>query len=168
MFFFLAVLLLAGFSVPGGAGERDDLCRLEIVKGNDRYVLRVEVADSPSERRKGLMFRRELPEDRGMLFIFRDDDYRTFWMKNTYLPLDIAFINREGVITGIMSMKPLDTNSRYRSTERVRYVLEVNRDWFSRRNIGTGSRILFHGCIGISNPDISGRTGPSADHSPSR
>ncbi len=109
----------------------------------DTAGLWVEVADRPDTRQIGLMFRKKLPEDEGMLFIFEESQMLDFWMKNTYLPLDIAFISSSGIIINIESMKPLDEGPRYRSQSPARYALEVNQGWFARRGIKPGDKINF-------------------------
>lgn len=106
-------------------------------------ILEVEVADTPQSRRTGLMYRTELPEGWGMLFVFEAPDLQSFWMKNTHVPLDIAFIDSEGKITNIRSMRPLDTTTRHRSRGRVPYALEVPQGWFQAQGIRAGSRVQF-------------------------
>ena len=101
-----------------------------------RYV-RAEVARTPAERERGLMFRRTLGESAGMLFVFPDSDFRHFYMKNTEIPLSIAFIASDGRITQIEDMKPFDltlTNSR----EAVPYALEMPLGWFRASGVGVG------------------------------
>ena len=110
--------------------------------------LNVEVAATEQARQKGLMYRMSLPENDGMLFIFEKDKRLSFWMKNTYIPLDIAFIDSRGVITDILQMQPLDTSVLYNSSTEVRYALEVNQWWFAKHGIIPGSKIGLHGCIG--------------------
>lgn len=98
--------------------------------------LLVEIAASPEERRRGLMGRKKLDENTGMLFIFPQEDHRNFWMKNTYIPLSIAFIDKNGVITQIEYMYPERDESK--SFDRVKYALEVNKDWFKKNKIKSG------------------------------
>lgn len=104
--------------------------------------LLVEVADTPEERRQGLMNRETLAEDRGMLFVFESEDYRSFWMKNTGIPLSIAFISNDGVIMEIRDMTPYSMES-VESTHRAKYALEVNQGTFERLGIDVGAEILF-------------------------
>lgn len=104
--------------------------------------LMVEIADTPEERRQGLMNRESLPEDRGMLFVFEEEDYRSFWMKNTEIPLSIAFISADGVIMEIRDMTPYSLEP-VESTHRAKYALEVNQGMFERLGIEVGAEILF-------------------------
>lgn len=109
----------------------------------DTASLWVEVADRPETRQVGLMFRRSLPEDEGMLFVFEEPQVLEFWMRNTYLPLDVAFVSQSGVILNIEAMKPLDEGPRYRSCGPARYAIEANQGWFARRGIGPGAKVSF-------------------------
>jgi len=89
------------------------------------------------------MFRRSLPEDEGMLFVFEEPQMLEFWMKNTYVPLDIAFIASDGRILNIEAMKPLDDGPRYRSKGSARYAVEANRGWFDRHGVKPGDQVHF-------------------------
>jgi uncharacterized membrane protein (UPF0127 family) len=99
--------------------------------------LTVEVASDDASRKAGLMHREGLPEDAGMLFIYPAHLEMSFWMKNTSIPLSIAFIDDRGAILQIEDMRPYDESST-RSAARVRYALEVNRGWFERNGIKVG------------------------------
>jgi uncharacterized membrane protein (UPF0127 family) len=94
------------------------------------------------------MFRSRLEKDSGMLFVFDREQMLDFWMKNTSIPLSIAYIDSEGIIREIYDMKPLDISVSYPSKYPARYALEVNRGWFSRKGIRKGSRLILNGCIG--------------------
>jgi hypothetical protein len=102
----------------------------------------VEVAKTPEERDRGLMGRKHLGKDEGMLFIFETEDYHGFWMKDTLLPLSIAFIDRNGRIVGIADMKPLTLNSHLPPKPSL-YALEMNKGWFSSHRIKVGDVIRF-------------------------
>jgi uncharacterized membrane protein (UPF0127 family) len=104
----------------------------------------VEIAQDDATRTKGLMFREDMPEDQGMLFIFPVAQRLSFWMKNTYLPLDIAFIDQRGIITDIHQMAPLDTIPRYTSSVPTIYALEVNQGFFARHSINTGDTVKLY------------------------
>ena len=97
----------------------------------------VEIARTDEERALGLMFRKNLPDGQGMLFIFDRDQQLSFWMKNTIIPLSIAFISSDGHILEIKDMQPNDINS-VKSSRSVRYALEAPQGWFSRVNVKAG------------------------------
>jgi hypothetical protein len=102
----------------------------------------VEVAKSPEERANGLMGRKHLGKNEGMLFIFEIEDYHGFWMKDTIIPLSIAFIDREGRIVKITDMKPLALESHI-PPKPVLYALEMNKGWFSANGINVGDILRF-------------------------
>ena len=129
------------------AGNR--LCDISISAGNNRAVpLQVEIADTYDSRQTGLMYRRELKENSGMLFVFENESRLNFWMKNTYIPLSIAYIDKTGIIKEIIYMKPLDISLTYPSSVPVMYAIEVNAGWFKKNNITAGCRINLNGCLG--------------------
>lgn len=104
--------------------------------------LKVEIADTPESRQKGLMFRKSLPEEQGMLFIFEKEQKMSFWMKNTEIPLSIAYISKSGIIKEIFDMKPLSEKA-IKSSHTVLYALEVNQNYFNKKGIVVGDSIHF-------------------------
>ncbi len=132
----LAVLLLAFCGAHAAADQALPELVLEI-KG---HKLTAEVATTEPQRATGLMYRRMLPEHRGMLFVFPYAAPQSFWMMNTYVPLSIAFLDDNGTIVNIADMKPLTTNS-HSSTKPAKYALEMNRGWFAKRGIKAGARV---------------------------
>jgi len=101
----------------------------------------VEVADDMDEMRKGLMGRTKLAEDAGMLFVYPEERELSFWMKDTLIPLSIAFMDAEGRIVDIEDMKALDDEPpHYTSAEPARYALEVNEGFFDERGVEVGDR----------------------------
>lgn len=106
-------------------------------------VLWVEVAEDEASRTKGLMYRRQMPEDEGMLFVFEYPQPLSFWMKNTYLPLDIAFVARDGRILNILRMKPLNEGPTYLSRGPALYAIEANAGWFESQGIKAGDKVNF-------------------------
>ena len=102
--------------------------------------LTAEVAANDPERMQGLMHRRMMPENRGMLFVFPDASRHAMWMKNTFIPLSVAFIDEQGVITNIEDMKP-HTEDTHPATRPARYALEMNLGWFAKRGIKAGAKI---------------------------
>lgn len=112
----------------------------------------VEVADEEAERRRGLMYRSALPEDQGMLFVFPDDDFRRFWMRNTYLPLSIAYVAADGEIVTILDMEPHVEDGDYWSTRKARYAIETNQGWFDRHGVSVGDRVAIFSATGEAAP----------------
>jgi hypothetical protein len=104
--------------------------------------IRVEVAQTPEERSYGLMGRKHLGKDEGMLFIFETEDYHGFWMKDTFLPLSIAFIGKDGRIVWITDMKPLTLDSHV-PPKAILYALEMNKGWFTSHGVKVGDEIRF-------------------------
>jgi uncharacterized protein len=104
------------------------------------HRIRAQVADSPEERAIGLMHRAEMPANEGMLFIFEVAQKQCFWMKNTLMPLSIAFLADDGRIVNLDEMKA-NTTDNHCSTAPVRYVLEMNAGWFTKKGLKAGDRI---------------------------
>jgi len=104
------------------------------------HRLVAEVAATEATRSTGLMNRFSLQPDHGMLFVFKEPQPQAFWMKNTYVPLSIAFIDGDGLIINIEDMAPLTQNT-HPSRGRALYALEMKKGWFAERNIGPGIRI---------------------------
>jgi uncharacterized membrane protein (UPF0127 family) len=149
----IAILLLAlagcggssGSEASGGestgAATASGLRTLTIDSRGEQVEVRVEIADSPDELARGLMGRTALGEDRGMLFVFPDEEVRSFWMKNTLIPLSIAYMDSEGRIVDLQDMEPLDDEEpHYVSAEPARYALEVNQGFFDERGVKVGDR----------------------------
>jgi uncharacterized membrane protein (UPF0127 family) len=104
-------------------------------------ALNAEIAISEADRARGLMNRKSLADGEGMLFVYDRDEIMSFWMKNTLIPLSIAFIAYDGRILEIRDMKPQDLTP-VRSSRSVRYALEVPQGWFGRAGIAPGDRLL--------------------------
>ncbi len=105
------------------------------------YTVTVEVAHTQLSRAEGLMYRKSLAADAGMLFVFPSADYYSMWMKNTYIPLSVAFIDERGVILNIADMHP-ESLKAHDSAGAAKYALEVNRGWFLARRISAGMSVL--------------------------
>ena len=112
--------------------------RVELTAGMHR--LDVQVAQTSVEHQVGLMHRKEMPQQEGMLFVFPNANTQCFWMKNTLLPLTAAFVADDGIIVNLADMKPLSEES-HCSTKPVRYVLEMNQGWFAKKGIKAGSKL---------------------------
>jgi uncharacterized membrane protein (UPF0127 family) len=104
------------------------------------HVLRVEIVDTDLARQQGLMHRDALPADRGMLFVYAQPLPLAFWMKNTKIPLDIAFLADDGAILQIEAMTPYD-ETHINSKTPVRLALEVNHGWFAEHGVRVGDRV---------------------------
>jgi len=102
----------------------------------------VEVVKTPAERAKGLMGRKHLGQEEGMFFMFETEDYHAFWMKDTLIPLSIAFIDQSGRIVEITDMKPLSLDS-HSPPKPILYTLEMNKGWFMTNGIKVGDRVRF-------------------------
>ena len=104
------------------------------------YQINAQLALTPEQRQTGLMFRKEMPQSEGMLFVFEQVAQQCFWMRNTLLPLTAAFLADDGTIVNLADMKPQTTDS-HCSTQPVRYVLEMNQGWFAKKGLKAGSRL---------------------------
>ncbi|MCL2720079.1 MAG: DUF192 domain-containing protein [Treponema sp.] len=104
-------------------------------------TIKAEIATTSEEQMKGLMHRQNLPDGEGMLFVYERDQVLSFWMKNTYIPLTIAFIASDGRIIEMKDMYPHDTNNIV-SSRSVRYALEVPQGWFSRAGVLEGDIVI--------------------------
>lgn len=138
-------VLVIALLVPLGCGNGGDasdgrvpLSVASILVGHQRVT--VEVAATPSARRRGLMHRDSLPDDRGMLFIFPREKLLTFWMKDTHIPLSIAFARADGTIVHIADLEPRSERP-VSSRSPARYALEMNRGWFLRHGVLEGDAI---------------------------
>jgi uncharacterized membrane protein (UPF0127 family) len=115
--------------------------------GHAPVKVRVEVARTPEQRERGLMFREHLDADAGMIFLFDNDDNQTFWMKNTPLPLDMIFITKDLVVAGVAAdAVPFSTDTRS-CGKQSRFVLEVNAGFAARHGIAAGTRVAFDGVL---------------------
>ena len=133
-------LALANLSAPAAAqeGPQLDLPRAKLSAGV--YQISAQVAQTPNQRSTGLMFRKEMPQAEGMLFIFEQAGMQCFWMKNTLLPLTAAFVADNGEIVNLVDMQP-HSEAPHCSTKPVRYVLEMNQGWFAKKSIKAGARL---------------------------
>jgi uncharacterized protein len=148
LFMVLAVLLVA-IVAPGQTiteatktAQASELRTVTIhTSCGEEVTVRVEIPDNASEFNRGLMYRTALVEDQGMLFIYEEEQKLSFWMKNTLIPLSIAFIDSEGRIVDIQDMKPLDDDPPdYVSAKPAQYALEVNQGFFEERGVEVGDR----------------------------
>lgn len=139
---FVLVLLL---TAPAFAAELHDITA---VTPTAKHVLHVEVAVTPQEHMQGLMYRTEMPEDQGMLFLFPESQPRGFWMRNTLIPLDMVFIKDDGVIANIhANAKPKDETVIY-SDGPVARVLELNGGTAERLGLKAGDKLYSEAYFG--------------------
>jgi len=106
-------------------------------------LILVELAQTQAERIKGLQGRTSLGRNRGMLFIFDQEDYLRFWMKDTLIPLSIAFIDKHKKIVDIQRMEPRRSDIIYISSKKSKYALEMNAGWFEKNGIKPRQRLIF-------------------------
>jgi hypothetical protein len=134
----LAMLLAAlGYAAPGGA-QAPRLSTVQLSAGI--HLITAEVAATDPVRARGLMFRQSLPANHGMLFIFDRKAVHCMWMRNTLIPLSVAFIEDDGTIVNILDMQPHDERS-HCAKQPVRYALEMTQGWFAAKGIGPGARL---------------------------
>ena len=142
MKFLIFLLLVFGFSESNGKWQN-----LVFTNGS---LLKVEVARSVQERNKGLMGRKHLPSNQGMLFVFERPQRLSFWTKNTYIPLSIGFFDQNRVLREIHWMKPQNREEQnpeihtYRSRCQCQYAIEVNRGWFQKNGILIGNQFSIY------------------------
>lgn len=105
------------------------------------HTIRTEVANTDASRRQGLMFRERLEENAGMIFVYPSQGRHAMWMKNTLVPLSVAFIDKQGRIINIEEMQP-QTEDAHAAKAEAAYALEMNRGWFRKRGIKPGDRIV--------------------------
>lgn len=119
-----------------------DLQRVDITVA-EKHKLNVWVMDQESKRQEGMMFLREgdFNEKQGMLFAFIEAIPLRFWMKNTYVPLDIAYLNADGTINSIYTMKAFDTTTDYSSRAASMYALETKDGWFKKNGVKVGDKV---------------------------
>jgi hypothetical protein len=135
-FFWLA---LAATALPVSAEEpQTDLPRVKLAAG--MHQIDAQVARTPEQRATGLMWRKQMPQHEGMLFIFEQPSVQCFWMKNTYLALSTAFVADDGTVVNVEDMKPQTLDS-HCSARPVRYVLEMNQGWFDKKGIKPGFKL---------------------------
>ncbi len=138
-FVFAAVLAVFPF-VNGYAAGQGDVRFDTVTLRAGKKTIHAEVASTDVQREQGLMHRKSLPENNGMLFVFDRPARSCMWMKNTLIPLSVAFIDYDGTIVNIEEMAPMTTDS-HCSAGWIRYALEMNAGWFRKNGLKPGSRI---------------------------
>ncbi len=138
----LAAAVLA--AMPASCGAQAKILpseRLLIRAASGASVaLEAEIAEKDADHARGLMYRKSLPEGKGMLFAFSSDRMMSFWMKNTYVPLSIAYLSSDGRILELHDMEPL-SEAPVNSDRYARFALEVPQGWFARAGVAVGDRL---------------------------
>ncbi len=132
-------VMIFGMLIFVSCTKKSNIKKQAVLYINGR-ALNVEIASKDEERQKGLMYRKELGENEGMLFVFEKDKILSFWMKNTSIPLSIAFLDKNGKVIDIYDMKPFSLEPVV-SKLKCRYALEVNRGYFNKCGLKVGDKI---------------------------
>lgn len=138
------LLVLQGFPLHVPAQEKAPALPVVTIKAG-AAVIHAEVARSTEEKALGLMHRSRLADNDGMIFIMEGNRHAEFWMKDTPLPLSIAFINAEGVILEIADMQPFDEKVIESASDRVAFALEMNQHWFTLNRVKPGDQLALTG-----------------------
>ncbi len=132
--FLAAIFILAAMPALADAPMRTALLKV------GTHTLKVEVAQTDAQREKGLMFRKHLGRDDGMLFIFDEPAYHAMWMKNTLIALSVAFLDAQGTILNIVDMEPQTLDAHAAAGPAV-YAIETNKGWFDARKVRAGDKV---------------------------
>jgi uncharacterized protein len=136
---FLPIMILIGLACAGCGPAASDWPYVVDIGG---VKVNVEVVVTDAERQRGLMHRKTLDENWGMLFVFASEEPRGFWMRNTHVPLSIAYFGRDRVAGDFQDMAP-ETDDTHPSKAPMVYALEVNQGWFKRRHVEPGAKVTF-------------------------
>jgi uncharacterized membrane protein (UPF0127 family) len=137
----LLLAAIVGLSAPHSAAQGQPQLHLPVLQlSAGMHGIRAQVAATPEQRATGLMHRREMPPHEGMLFVFEQPSVQCFWMKDTLLPLSIAYLADDGTVVNLADMQPRALDS-HCSAKPVRYALEMNQGWFAKRGIKPGFKL---------------------------
>ncbi len=136
-FVFLLLAFLVGSACSQETGDSGSTGLVELSLGEAE--IKVELAIERSEQTRGLMHRRSMPADQGMLFVYASPTRMSFWMRNTYIPLDIGFFTKDGVLREVHKMYPHDENPVKSLRQDILYALEMNQGWFQEHGIKPGT-----------------------------
>lgn len=130
--------LLLTLALLAAAARAQQLPVVELSTG--MHLVHAEVADNAGSRMQGLMYRESLPTNAGMVFVFEENALHCMWMKNTLVPLSVAFIDEAGAILNIADMQPKSEQS-HCAAKPARYALEMNKGWFAQRGVKPGAKL---------------------------
>jgi uncharacterized protein len=136
----LASLVIAATALPAAAQDQPQMQLPRVTLSAGMHQIDAQVAQAFDQRMTGLMFRKEMPQHEGMLFVFEEPTVQCFWMRNTFLPLTAAFIADDGTVVNLADMKPQALDS-HCSAKPVRFVLEMNQGWFAKKGIKPGMKL---------------------------
>lgn len=144
---FVFVFGLSISALPFEALGAKDFAKKKVTLGTKTFV--VEVAETSDQHERGLMFRDKMGENEGMLFIFKNEETRFFWMKNTLIDLSIGYFDKNLILIDVKEMKsgkgvPDATLPSYASAQPAKYALEMNKGWFEKNKIKLGSKLKLH------------------------
>ena len=128
--------LAATLAFSAGADTRPRTSEIKVAG----HALKVEIAANEPDRMRGLMFREKLAKNDGMLFVFDELGYHSMWMKNTLIPLSVAFVADDGTILNILDMQPQTLDS-HMAAGPARYAIETNLGWFAEKKVKAGDRV---------------------------
>ena len=134
----LVAALATGMASSARDGPQPRLPTVDLTAG--MHVIKAEVAQTGDQQAVGMMFRKEMGANEGMLFVNAEASGRCFWMRNTLIPLAIAFIDEDGTIVNIAEMQP-QSDASHCSAKPVRFALEMRQGWFAKRGLKAGSRL---------------------------
>jgi len=137
----LAPIIVALAAAASHAQGQPQLNLATVTLNAGMHQIRAQVAVTPDQRATGLMYRREMPQHEGMLFVSQAAQEQCFWMSNTLIPLSIAFIADDGTVVNIREMRALDEQSRHCSDKPVHFALEMNAGWFAKRGVKPGFKL---------------------------
>jgi uncharacterized membrane protein (UPF0127 family) len=136
----LVLLLSACADSAEAPHDENGDATVRFTRAGHEATIQVEIADTPEERAHGLMNRESLDEDAGMLFVWPEDTASGFWMKDTTIPLSIAFVTEAGSVIDIQDMEPLDETLRH-APQPYRYAVEANQGWFDDNDVELGDLV---------------------------
>lgn len=136
----IAGLVLASAPLLSQAQGEPQTRLARIKLGAGMHLIDTQLAQTPEQRQIGLMWRKDLPQNEGMLFVFEQPSVQCFWMRNTLTALTAAFVEDDGTIVNLEDMKPQSDDS-HCATKPVRFVLEMNQGWFKKRGIQAGFKL---------------------------